>query len=249
MASEIELLSVMYGDDELEVFGAPRHVRAHLRDHILTSPESALWARVWAASDVSYEQEVGGTARTHREACARAIFGGDVARCQRLYDLYSREIAGAAQDAQAQGWHAQARGQRAFMGLSGLVVFETSGAVRSAYLPCYHMEREDTGADHDTPELRREDKAKWRRDNPMYGESFAGSEARRVYDDVFAPCWRAVSGWRVTRPHGSGGGELDRNTATRDALASALHARWRGKTPHLGWWSKAYEGAQAARGE
>lgn len=245
MASEIELLSVMYGDDELEVFGAPRHVRAHLRDHILTSPESALWARVWAASDVSYEQEVGGLERAHREACARAIFGGDVARCQRLYELYSREIAGAAQDARAQGWHAEARGQRAFMGLSGLVVFETSGAVRSAYLPRYKMDQADTGATHDTPELRREAKVT----NPMRKESIAGTHMSRLYEDVFAPCWRAVRAWRMTRPLGSGGRGAQSNEATRDALASALAARWGDKMPSESWWRKTYEGARTARGE
>jgi hypothetical protein len=245
MANDLELRSAAFGGSDLRVFEDARRVRAHLRDHILTSPESELWSRVWAVSGVCYEEEVGGSARAQREACARAIFGGDAARTQRLYDLYAREVDRAAQDAQAQGWHGEARGQRAFMGLNGLVAFETNGVVRSAYLPRYKMDREDTGAGHDTPELRREAKVT----NPMRKESDAGTEMMRLYDDVFAPCWRAVSAWRVTRPYGSGGGQFDKNTATRDALASTLHARWRGKTPGESWWRKTYEGARAARGE
>jgi hypothetical protein len=224
------------GGGHMSVFADARGARAHLRDHVLTSPESGAWALLFEAHGLDYEALVGGVELARREACSRAIFG-DVARCQGLYDVYAEQIAQAVSFAIREGWHGAARGQSAYMGVSGVVVFAPRGQIKSAYLPIFHMDEADRPPDHNSAELNREGLAVWRRDNPMYGESFAGCAKRRHYDDVFAPSWRAVSGWLWDRPVGKG--VLSNNKATQDTLARALKARWKDRTPHFGWWLKA----------
>jgi hypothetical protein len=225
------------GGRALRVLSDARSARAHVRDHLLTAPESDAWAQLLEVSGLDYSALVGGAARTQREACSRVIFAQE-SSCQRLYDVYAEQIAQAVRFAVKERWYGEAREQVGYMGVSGVVVFASQGRLATAYLPIFHMDESVRPADHDTPALKREGLARWRRGNPMYGESFAGSAQRRFYDDVFAPSWGAVSRWLWDRPLGSG---ASRNKATQDALARALKERWRGKTPHLAWWLKAAE--------
>jgi hypothetical protein len=229
---------------DMSVFGDVRSVRAHLRDHLLTSPESEAWELVFEAHGLDYCALVGGVELEQREACSRAIFNAE-SSCQPLYDVYAAQIARAVSFAVEERWYGAARGQVGYMGVSGLVVFAPGHQIKSAYLPIFHMDEAARPKDHDTAKLAREGRARWRRDNPVYGASFAGCAKRRHYDDVFAPSWRAVSGWLWDRPVGSGG--LPKNKETQDALARALKERWRGKTPHFEWWKKAFERAQAQK--
>jgi cation transport regulator ChaB len=256
MAGRLDRSVVLYNEsgDRLEVFRSDRKALQHLRDHLLTSPESKDWEIVLAdaseqTGDTSlvYEQLVGGVSLNDRQAKSDAIFA-DYAQAQRLFDVYAALIRRAVSEAIRSGWCSQeskgGQERRHYLGTSGLFVAEAQSGwgqnsehhIRTAYLATCYDEKE-YGNNYDGPCLHREGGATKNtyRGGAIHSEALPTLSEPPLYREVFLIAWQTVSDRKLDR-RTYASKEADADALAKHALAERLSAM---DTPDLETWRAA----------
>ena len=124
----------------VRIFSRPDRALEHLRDHVLTPPESSCWTLVVPAFRNLFDP---GQPRDANRLARRLFSTSLPAEAQLLYDGYAGAIRDAARDAVARGWYWQELGVEGTptwhaVGKSGLYVIWDKYVVRTAF---FMMER------------------------------------------------------------------------------------------------------------
>lgn len=177
----------------VQLFSSPGEACEHMRDHVLTAPESAAWAIVFEAQGISYSALIGGEDLDARQHYCDTLWRDD-ALARALYMPYSEALRQAIESDHAWQIHDPREGLHACFGLNGALVFIRWHTVATGFLPVSHAAR-TPHTSHDSPELRREGYA-----TPRSQKKVVSADAeRKLFHEVFLPSWQAVRKWSFDR--------------------------------------------------
>ena len=116
--------------EAVRVFAGWEGAFQHLRDHVLSAPESEAWRLLWPELEkvVDFEDDLA------RQRFLEAGAAGDVATVQPLYDQYAAAIRAEAGDASQLGWYTLREHTTACFGTSGVAII-LQPHVRTAMVP------------------------------------------------------------------------------------------------------------------
>jgi hypothetical protein len=222
---------------QVRFFATPAAALAHLRDHLLTSPEAEAWALVAPGYETILDPR--SPDERYRYSKNAEETGGDSA--QPLYDLYLEAVRGDSADADRLGWLCPAPGGTVAFGTSGVLLI-VGAAVVTAFLPGQGdpaATRRGQGAGPNATGLPREggmrsgrpgrfraDEAERERRERLDREA-AWSRAQRLYYRVFRPAVQLIRGCHhgqrdpLGRPLGGDYGRLKEVLPTRSRLGYA----------------------------
>ena len=222
----------------LRVFSTSDRALAHLRDHLLTAPESEAWeliledaARRTHEPGLAYVELIGGVDLHERQAKSDAMFADPRAHGQSLYDAYARIIREVIHEAITLGWYARVADLAFYLGSTGVLVCVRHDTITSAYAPvCIG---EDI-SNHTTSALVREGFAK--QDHDTQRRFDPAREGDALYEDVFWFAWRRVRARRKHRYESRDNKSAD----AKDQMARALmaqcmpdHTSWQTQRPKV----------------
>jgi hypothetical protein len=114
----------------VQVFSDWRKACEHLRDHVLTAPESEAWAVVMSG----YGQVIDPADEEERWRYLREAVASRGVTAQPLYDLYGAAVVRDAEDSVRLGWWRSDGGVTVAVGSSGILMV-VEGVLRTAFLP------------------------------------------------------------------------------------------------------------------
>ncbi len=206
----------------VRVFATDEKARAHLRDHLLTAPESAAWANVVPeCRDLARPENARG-----RYRLAKALMGGDPEVFGRLYQAYVRTIMATCRAAVALDWCAEADGVEVFFATNGVLVLTRRGVngdavVKTSYIPGQGCAEAVGATSLDVDQaIRREAPGGMRRGRPVPREERTrarrelrwGNSERQFYR-VFRPALQFIRAAHMDQPldcRWSGGAAFNR---------------------------------------
>ena len=200
----------------LRIFSTQEKALEHIRDHVLTPPESYCWSLVVpdfrSLFDAEQTREV--------NHLARQLFSNPLpAEAQSLYDGYADAIGQAVRDAIANGWYWQEMGMDGRptwqgIGKSGILAVWDVNVVRTAYFKGYGARSRPVGKERPLPRKGQSP----RKATPFIKDAGASEDTPAARFELFVNCWDSVRS------------EYDRACLERRRIPGASPMdRWRNK--------------------
>ena len=180
----------------LRIFSTQEKALEHVRDHVLTPPESSCWSLVVPAFRSLFDAEQ--TREVNQ--LARRLFSNLLpAETQPLYDGYADAIRQAVRDTVANGWYWQERGIDGRpiwqgIGKSGILVIWDENVVRTAYFKGYGARSKPVGKERPLPRKGQSS----HKSKPLIKAVGALEDTLAARFELFVNCWDSVR-WEYER--------------------------------------------------